>query len=65
MRGGKQEPHFENGPPSIRETSATIKNDCARRLGENNIMKTIRPQSVKLLQTLKTNVRGAEARTTF
>eukprot|EP00959_Pyramimonas_sp_CCMP1952_P064451 1345840-Pyramimonas_sp.AAC.1 len=57
-------PHFENHPPPIRETLANFGNECARRQGESHILETTRPQSVKLLQSLKANVRGAKERAT-
>eukprot|EP00959_Pyramimonas_sp_CCMP1952_P394295 8261587-Pyramimonas_sp.AAC.1 len=39
-------------PPSIREARASVRNDCARRQGESHILRTARPQSVKLLLIL-------------
>eukprot|EP00959_Pyramimonas_sp_CCMP1952_P455755 9472052-Pyramimonas_sp.AAC.1 len=61
----RRESHFENEPPSIREALANVEDECARRYGESHILKTARPQSVKPLQVVKTNARGAKARGTF
>eukprot|EP00959_Pyramimonas_sp_CCMP1952_P359228 7521865-Pyramimonas_sp.AAC.1 len=49
----------------IRETLANIQNTCARRSGENHMLKRSRPQSVSILQISEKNVRVAEARATF
>eukprot|EP00959_Pyramimonas_sp_CCMP1952_P195686 4091593-Pyramimonas_sp.AAC.1 len=56
----RRKPHFGNRPHSIRETLALVKNESARRYGENRMLKTTRPQSVKLMQMLKKKVCGAK-----
>ena len=56
---------LKRAPPSNFEAVAHVQNECARRYGESYILKTSRPPSAKLLQIIKTNVRGARARATF
>eukprot|EP00959_Pyramimonas_sp_CCMP1952_P302258 6324363-Pyramimonas_sp.AAC.1 len=58
-----RKPHFENHPRCMRETAANFED--MRRWSDNHILKTARPSSVKLSQTLKTNVCGASAGASF
>eukprot|EP00959_Pyramimonas_sp_CCMP1952_P315535 6604010-Pyramimonas_sp.AAC.1 len=60
-----REPHVKRHQPLIREVLTHVYNECARRPGQSHILKTTRPQSVKLSHMLITNVRGAQARATF
>eukprot|EP00959_Pyramimonas_sp_CCMP1952_P166362 3477231-Pyramimonas_sp.AAC.1 len=61
----RREPHFENGLSPIREVLASFLNECARRYGESHMLETGCPQSVKLLLSVRTNVRRSKARATL
>eukprot|EP00959_Pyramimonas_sp_CCMP1952_P287369 6010040-Pyramimonas_sp.AAC.1 len=48
----------------IHETLVNVSKECARRCGESHILNKNHPESVKRLQIVKTNLRGAAARAT-